>query len=345
MAGSEHFIFGEESSLGVWTTPDKALQVRSVTLTGSQPQMVPDETGGGRGQRPGSPGEIGATGDVVSTLHPTVLPFLYRSVFAIRSKVAAGTGWRNSMLIDDDVDFDTFSIQKRYRADLAESIRGCKVTTFVIGARTKEFATSTLTFVGKDSTVNGSVWSDGTSAPAVVDPVPYDPVYVEPFKFYQGVMRIGGTTALVGDELVITGGTERVDFDNIELTANFNVGTDAYGINLGDRTVQSLDEGRREITVKFDPNFNTTSTEFYEAWKNGERAQIDLFFEGAAYNLTNKYQMKITLPWVVYSNGANPEVNNAYGLKRHTVEGMAFVDPETEADIGFVVQSPEDLTV
>jgi hypothetical protein len=175
--------------------------------------------------------------------------------------------------------------------------------------------------------------------------VPYEATYVEAFKFYQGVVRIGGTTALTAGELVTTGGTARNDFDNVELQCNFNVGTDAYGVNLGDRTVQTLDEGRREITIRFDPNFDTTTNEFYLAWKNGARAQIELFFQGPIFNSTFHYEMKWTLPWVVYSNGANPELNNAYGLKRHTVEGMAFVDPTTDYDIGLVVQSTEDLTV
>lgn len=352
MAGSEHLMFAEETVLGTYVAPDKAFGVRSVTLTGSQPLLNPDETGGGRGQRPGSPGEIGAAGDIVSTLHPTVLPFLLRSVFATRTKTAAGVtpiaGFRNKLLIDDDVAFDTFSIQKRYKATLAESLRGCKIGGFTIGARTKEFATSSISFVGKDSTISGGTWSDGTSAPAVIDPVPYESTYVEAFKFYQGVMRIGGSVANTSGELVVTGGTARNDFDNIELQCNFNVGTDAYGINLGDRTVQTLDEGRREITVRFDPNFDTTTNEFYNAWKNGSRAIIELFFRGPVYATAPSsfaYEMKFTLPWVVYSNGANPELNNAYGLKRHTVEGMAFVDPTLDVDIGLVVQSSEDLTV
>jgi hypothetical protein len=313
--------------------------------------MLTDETGGGRNSRPGSVGEIGVTGTVETLLHPTVLPFLLRSVFGTRAKVAAGVGppagFKNKLLIDDDIAFDTFSIQKRYSATLAESIRGAKMTQFTIAARTKEFATCSMEFVGKDSTITpDGEWSDGTTAPAVIDPVPYEATYVEPFKFYQGVLRLGGAvTGPTLGELVVAGGTERVDLDNIELTCNFNVGTDAYGINLGDRTVQSLDEGRREISVKFDPNFNSTGAEFYNAWKNGARAVIELFFEGPEYTTGNKYTMKWTLPWVVYSSGANPELNATYGLKRHTVEGNAFVDPTTECDLGLVVISTEDLTV
>lgn len=345
MAGSEHFMFSQETVFGTYVAPTKALGVRSVTLAGTQPLLIPDETGGGRGQRPGSPGEIGATGQMVSTLHPTVLPYLLRSVFATRAKSAAGTGFKNKLLINDDTAFDTFSIQKRYKSTLAESLRGCKITKINISAKTKEFAVCTIDWVGKDATISGGTWSDATSAPAVVDPVPYESTYVEAFKFYQGVVRLGGTTALTSGEVVVTSPTARNDFDNVEIDINFNVGTDAYGVNLGDRTVQTLDEGRREITVKFDPNFDTSTNEFFLAWKNGTKAVVELFFQGPIYNSTFHYEMKISLPWVVYSNGATPELNNAYGLKRHTVEGMAFVDPALGVDIGLVIQNLDDLTL
>lgn len=346
MAGSEHFMFAEETVLGTWVAPNKALFVRSSNLTGAQPLMIPDETGGGRGQPPGAPGEISASGNFVANLRPTVLGHLLRSNFATRAQTTAGTGgFRNKLLIDDDVAFESFSVQKRYRDDLAESLRGVKVTGWTIAARTREFAQITVDMVGKDSTITGGTWSDATSAPAVVDPVPYEATPPPAFKFYEGVMRLGGSVALTAGELVVTGGTARNDFDNIEIATNFNVGTDAYGVNLGDRTVQTLDEGRREITVRFDPNFNTTSNEFYLAWKNGARAVVELYFEGPEYFTGNKHQMKITLPWVVYSSGANPEINTAYGLKRHTVEGSAFVDPTTDADIGLVIQTTEDLSL
>lgn len=344
MAGSEHFMFAEEATLGTYVAPDKAMFVRSSNLTGAQPLMIPDETGGGRGQPPGAPGEISAAGNVVANLRPTTLGWLLRSNFATRATTAAGTGFRNKLLIDDDVAFESFSVQKRYRDDLAESLRGVKVSGWTIAARTREFAQITLDMVGKDSTITGGTWSDATAAPAVVDPVPYEANPPEAFKFYQAVMRLGGTVALTAGELVVTGGVARNDFDNIEIAANFNIGTDAYGVNLGDRTVQTLDEGRREITVRFDPNFNTTSNEFYLAWKNGARAVVELYFQGPEYEVGQRHEMKITLPWVVYSSGANPEINTAYGLKRHTVEGSAFVDPTTDADIGLVIQTTEDLS-
>jgi hypothetical protein len=204
----------------------------------------------------------------------------------------------------------------------------------------------TMNFVGKDSSVNGGTWADGTAAPAVLDPSAMYPTdYVGAFKFYEGVMRLGGTVALTAGELVVTGGTARGDIDNIEIAANFNLGTDAFGVNLGDRTLQDIPEGRREITVRFDPNFGLTGAEFYNAWKNGARAVVELFFQGPEFEAGQRHTLKLTLPWVIYSAGANPELNAQYGLKRHTVEGRAFIDPALgiNTDMGLVVQTTDDL--
>jgi len=344
---NEHFMFAEETTWGTFVPPDTAIPVRTANVTGSMPLMIPDVTGGGRADRQGAVGEIGVgPGDVTTLLYPVDVGMILRSAFGTRAATAAGTGFRNKLLPDDDVAFDTFSLQKRYSPTLAESIRGAKLAGWTIGARTREFATITFSFVGKDSVMTPSgVWSDGTSAPAVVDPPPYTTPFPEAFTFYQGVIRTGGTVALTSGELVVTGGTARNDFDNIEIQANYNVSQDAYGVNLGDRTVQSLDEGKREITVRFEPNWSLQGTaEFYNAWKNGDKAVVELFFQGPIFNASNHYEMKITLPDVVYSNGANPDLNAQYGLKRTTVEGRAFLDSTLLVDIGVVIQTTQDLT-
>lgn len=344
---NEAFMWAKEPSFGTWTTPTKAAPVRTVNLTGNQPLMIPEETGIGRNDLPGSPGEISVgPGDITGNLRPSGLIELLASMFQTRVAAAAGTGFRNKLLINDDVDTPTYSFQKKYRSNFAESIRGAKITGFTISARAREFAQITLNFVAKDSTVNGGTWSDGAAGPAVIGTVPYAAVIPESFKFYQAVMRLGGTVSLTAGELVVAGGTARNDLDNIELTGALNVGTDAYGINLGDRTLQSLDEGRREINVRFDPNFALSDTSFYNAWKSGARAVLELYFEGPIYAGTDRYQLKFTLPWVVYGEGGNPEINSSYGLKRHTINGRAFIDPTAgiRRDIGLVIQSTEDLT-
>lgn len=345
MAGNEHFMFARETALGTWVAPDEALPVKAVTVKGEQPLMTADVTGGGRGERPGAVGQITVAGSIQTLLYPQTLGHLIRGAMTARQKSSAGTGFRNKLLFDDDVAFDSYSMQKRYKADLAESIRGAKITGLTIGCRTKEFATCTMEVRGKDSTITGGEWSDGTGAPAVVNPVPYPATYLDAFKFYQGVMRFGGSVVNTAGELVVSGGSPKNDLENIDVVCNFNMGTDAFGVNLGDRTQQTIDEGAREITVRFEPNFDTSGNSYYLGWKNGEPAVIELYFLGPEYETGIPFEAKITLPHVIYSDGGTPELNRSYGLKRHTVEGKAYVDPVLNLDFGLVLQGLEDYTV
>jgi hypothetical protein len=335
MAGNEHFMFSEETTYGTWAAPTKALPVISATVAPEAPLLIDEATGGGRGRRDGDPGAIAVSGDVETYLYPVQVGWLLRSVFATRA--VTGTGpYTNKFLIDDDVAHDSFSLQKRYSASTAESVRGAKINRIQITARTREFAMLSLGFVGKDATINGSVWSDGTSAPSVLSPT-YPASIPEAFKFYQGQIIFGGTVAEVSGELQVTGGTAEVDFDNIELEMNFNIGTDAYGVNLGDRTIQTADEGRRELMVRFDPNFDTNPSAYYTAWKAGTPAVIQLHFEQGTDEMT------IVLPNVKYETGALPELNADYGLKRYTVEGVPLLDQTLDRDVGMVIISDEDL--
>lgn len=347
MAGNEHLLFVREAAFGTWLTPTKTLPVREAGVSGGQPLMQPNVTGGGRNDFPGAVGELSADGPVSTLLYPMVLPEFLRSIFTTRAKVAAGAGWKNKLLINDDVAQSSYSMQKRYDASRAESLRGMKVSKVTISARTKEHALIALEFVGKESVMHPSgLWADGSAAPIVVDPVPAYPT-VDAFTFYQGILRLGGTTALTAGEIVVTSGVDKVDFDNIELVIDTSLGTDGYGVNLGDRTRQTIDEGARAITFKFDPNWANSSSTYYNAWKNGAKAVVELFFQGPEFEAGQRYQMKFTLPDCRYDAGANPAVNRTFGLKRHSVSGVGYSDRSLTGnpDIGLVVQSTEDLTL
>jgi hypothetical protein len=416
MAGSEHFIFAEEPSYGTWTTPIHALPVRSVSLSPESPLMIPGETGGGRGRRDGSPGEVAVGGTIETSLYPTIVGRLLKAGFrtvvmqaitgiSITSSSVAtqsvittatahgfktgqivtiaghsgstptingdrvvtvlsattfsipvnvsvgGTGGtaasakRNKMLANDELSILSYSMQKRYKSTVAESVKGSKLNGFTISARTKEFAQLSMDFVAKDATINGSTWSDGSAAPAVVDPVPYAAYQPEAFKFYEGGFYVGGTVALTAGELIVTGGTNKVDFDNIEFEVGYNLGTDGYGVNKGDRTRQTIDEGMRDVNVRFDPNFDTAPTEFYTAWRAGTPGVIKMEFESVEIQTGTKFGLTIVLPRVRYASGALPELNAEYGLKRYTVEGMGATDPSTLIDMGLAIITTEDYSV
>lgn len=342
---AEAFMWADEVTWGTWVAPTKAIPVRSASVNPETTFMEAGVTGGGKGRRPGAAGEISVNGPMETLLYPVDLGFIVRTLFKTRAKTAAGAGWLNKLLPNDAVDNGSLSLQKRYTSARAESIKGAKINTFTLSARSREYATATFDFAAKDAAASGGTFSDGVAAPAVIDPVPYSVGLPDGLKFYQGELLLGGSYTLVAGQLVYTGGTARCEIDNVELTANFNISTDAYGLCLDDRTVQALDEGQREVNLRFDPNFATVGFEFYNAWRNGTPAAVQLHFLGPEFEAGQKYDLKFSLPYVVYQNAANPEINAEYGLKRSTVEGGCYIDPTLGVDWGLAWQTTDDLTV
>jgi hypothetical protein len=344
--GANHLIVEKETTWGTFVTPTLAVPVEGASINPNQPLIDNEDTGGGRGQRPMATGELSVNGPINMKLYPRSVPFLLATMFRTRAKTAAGTGWRNKILPDDDLAFESVSMQKRYSATLGESIRGGKLNTANITVRSREYAKLATTWVAKDAAVDGDFWwgDPSLASPAVIASPTYESPMPDPFKFDQGVLRIGGTVALTAGEIIVTSGVERCEIDNVAININNNLSADAYGICLDDPSVQSVDEGRRQITVTFEPNFTTVESEFWLAWKDGTPAVLELFFQGAEYEATYPYQMKVTLPNVRYSAAANPELNATYGLKRTQVTGMAFLETTINKDIGVVLQSLDDLT-
>lgn len=346
MPGNEHFLFKQEAVWGTYVDPDLALPVTSATPNPAQPPLANEDTGSGRGQRPSLPGAKTVEGPVMTKLYGKTLGKLLRSMYADRVAAAAGTGWLNKLLTDDDVDFDSFSFQKRYTAAYGESIRGAKLNGYTITARSREFASAELRWVAKDagSTVRG--FEDGT-IPGVVDPPIYASAMPDPLKFNQGILRLGGTPSLTSGAVVIAGGTDRCDFDNVQLEVNNNLSNDAFGICIGDPTVQSVDEGVRTVTLRFEPNHATVLEEFYDKWGSGEDLTAELFFQSTVeYNGGYKYEFKWGMPLVRVTSAPNPELNRRFGLKRQTVECTAYVDDDLAIglDHGLQIQTTEDLT-
>jgi len=415
---NEHLMYAEEATWGTYVPPTVAIPVTAASLAPAQPQMNNDDTGGGRARRPGGLGEKTVAGPITTKLYGLGVPALVASMYGARDVDADGTGFKNKLLPDDDVPFESFSFQKRFTDTLAESIRGAKLNGYTVGARSKEFATLETRWVAKDAAISGGQWADaepavaitsssvatptvittasphgfatgdrvviaghtgstpavdgtytitvtgastftvpvavsvggtgGTAteiAPAVIDPPAYPADQPDALKFNQGVMRTGGTTALTAGEITWTGGADRCEFDNVAVEVNNNLSNDAFGVCLGDPTVQSVDEGRREVTIRFEPNFATVGGEFYRHWLESDDMTFQLYFESAQeYDTGKTYRWAWTFPLVRVTSAPTPELNAAYGLKRQTVEAMAYHDDTLGVDQGLVIHTGDDLT-
>jgi hypothetical protein len=348
MPGSEHLSWADESVWGTFVAPDHAMPVTSSGINPTQALMVNADTGGGRGRRPGVLGAKTIEGPITTGLYGRSLGYLLRTMYATRAKTTAGTGFRNKLLVDDDVDQGSLSMQKRYKDTLAESIRGAKLNGYTVTARSREYATVETRWLAKDAAANGGTWADGTSAPAVVDPVPYDLLEPDKLKFDEGALYLGGTKALTSGEIVITGGTERCEFDNIQLAIDNGLSNDAFGVCMGDPTVQDIIEGTRAITLRFEPNIDAVDAEFYTEWGSGtDLSAVLKFISKSTFDTGQYYEFWWALPLVRLSAAPFPELNTARGLKRQTVEAMAFADPSLagQPDHGLVIKTSEDLTV
>lgn len=337
-------MFADELDWGEFVAPDKALPVTSSKIDRVQPLIVNADTGGGRGRRPGVIGSRTVEGPIITGLYGGTLGFLFRTMYLARSSVAAGTGWKTKMMVDDDQDQSSLSFQKRYKGTVAESIRGGKLNGYTIGARAKEFATVELRWIAKDSAGSGGKWADDTDAPFVVDPVPYLASEPDKLKFNEGVLAIGGSAAIVDGEIVISGATDRCEFDNLQLVVNNNLSNNGFGVCLGDVTVQSVDEGIRAITMQFEPNFATVDEEFYNAWGDGADMTALLRFQSLAqFDTGRSYEFLWALPLVRMSGAPNPELNAARGLKRQIVAADAYADPGlSNVDHSLTIISTED---
>lgn len=260
----------------------------------------------------------------------------------------AKTAIRNKLLPQDDTAFDSFSLQKRYATAYAESIRGARLSGWRLEAKAGEIAKLAMMFAAKDFAASGGTWTDGTSAPAVVDPVPYAANVMDPLIFSEGSIRLGGSVALTSGELVVTGGTARASFDNLKLEVMYNPIVDDYQIFVDDRTIGSLDPGKRVIKCSFEPNQAIVNGEFLNLWKNGTDAVIELIFQQAvAYGAAadGKLGYKVTFPLARYSAAPNADLNNEYALKRVPVVAEIAGDPVTGVDHGLVITSIDDLTI
>jgi hypothetical protein len=343
--GAEHLMFAKETVFGTWVAATTALPVESVSLGGEMPLIENRDTGGGKAARAPRAGAVAVTGEIATHIYGKTLPALLKGVYGTKAKTADGTGFINKLLPNDDTAHESFSMQKRYSAAVAESFKGVRIAGYKVEASAGELAKLTVRTEGQDFGVPGGTWTDGTSAPAVQSPS-YAAGQTDPMVFYEGSIQIGGTIALTSGEIVVTGGTQRHAIDNISFDIDYGLITDDYEVYKDSRVRNSIDDGARTIEIGFEPNWATVGTEFLLAWKTQATAVIELIFTSAnTYDTAKPYVYKWTFPSVRYSAAAAPELSSEYALKRTSVAGQAFYNSTATSDHGLVIKCDADLTL
>lgn len=168
---------------------------------------------------------------------------------------------------------------------------GGRVNSMKISAKSGEVAKVSFDMVFKDSTIGATDIGTSLSFSSVL-----------PFTFVNGTFRYSSSEAAAAtttSEEIITG---------FELTVNRNLKSDSDSRGLGSNTLRVLPATRRDVQLKVNQRFDTTTT--YNRFIQATAGAVELKFTGATITADKNYEMTIRLP-NVYNNTGDTEVGGS----------------------------------
>lgn len=180
-----------------------------------------------------------------------------------------------------DGNVPSLSITKRIGGTVKYQYDGCRVNQLTISAEQGAFAQIAAEIIGQQSTA----CSDSITT-AYVD--------LNPVNFTGCKVYIAATTS------ALFSGTSENVVQNVEVTINNNLASDAISRRLGTRVLDVLPAGRREVRVKIAQRFDTT-TAMAAARLNVPYA-IGIDFDSEQSVTANySYKLRLTMPRCYYN--------------------------------------------
>lgn len=343
----EHFAYALESTWGTYVTPTKAFAARRVSGNPKVNYETPDETGAGRAQAGVYQLERAVQGTIEASLRPENVASLFKTILGsvVSTQQATSAAYRHKMLPDDTTEIGSFSGQIARANGTTVAFRGATVKTLRIQAEAKQVARFAIDYVAKDFAAIAGTWADGTAAPATA--VTFASLYpasprAEPLKFFQGTILLGGTKAITGGEIIVTGGAAQIGVRRCEIAIDEGTETDDFNITT-DPTIQSAQATKRKITATLDIDQKIAVGTFRDAHLAGTDMVLTLDFTGPIIASTYPFLFRAVLPVLKVTDSPEADVDGGQGLKRVTVELTAFADDSLAGtpDIGIVFQNKE----
>lgn len=349
---NEHLIFTEHlsGSFPAWGTPDKAIPVASVTLAGSRALDIHDDTGATtRSRAYKSQGAVNASGTITMRAYPRyLLPFLFRSFLTDVDVNAAGAGYDNDLLPNDlvDVQLPWFSFQKYYSSTVAENVRGAVIQKLTLACAGGEVMNVTADFVAADIAKAGGTWSDGSASAAVVGSIPYPSPMPTPLRFHEGSIKIGGSASKSGNKLSSSGSAVgTIETFQLEITINTE---GRFAVRDGAPTIAYTRHGARDIVFTGDIDWANLSMSYYDDMLAAAETVVRLeFVSDAAYGGSDKYELILTMPRMVWPDGGapTPQLDGVQMPKKQSLTLNQMQDiTTTDTDFGVSFQTLDDLT-
>ena len=263
-----------------------------------------------------------------------------------RAKIAAGLGCLNKLLPDDDVANSSRvhpeALQRRRWPSRSRAPRSTPSRSRRARASTSPRPSSSPP---RMPLPRGGEFSNGDTAPAVVDPVPYSAGLPDAFKFYEAELLIGGTTALTAGEIVVTGGIARCEIDNVELEANFNLATDAYGLCLDDRRCRTC-RGPARAHHPLRPQLRDGRGRVLQRLAGGTPAVVESCTSSAPSSRPGRPTSSSgPCPTSSTSGAPLPSSTPSTGSSARPSRAGAYVDPTLGVDWGLTWKTLDDLTL
>lgn len=266
--------------------------------------------------------------------------------------------YSNAMVPDDSVDYGSFSVQQLNAAGLGTSYKGVKMDGAALSLRAKEPVTLKVSTIAQDEALitGGSTWADGTSAPTTaVSPVPYPAASVEPFKFYQASLMVGGTPTLASNAFTVAGGSAFNGIEAIDIDMKFGLDAEGFTVNGGNPTIQYLVEVLRSITIKVTADLGVVGSTYYTQWMQGLSTALVVDMRSnygtvGGNSLTTvgasgrPFSAKLTFPYLRYQEAPLPDISGSIARRKSTLTFEAYVDPTSGKDFGMTMVTSDNLT-
>lgn len=344
-----HVIYSRESTFGTWVTPAKWLPVNECDVQSTREILDDQLTGAAsRGLYGTLLGGKAVNGPLKCPWHLVNIGSILRSFMCSIATTNPYAGvYDHALLFDDTAGMVGLSMQQQHKYvsgagnNLAINVLSAIVSSLKINMASKETVGLEFEFEAKDEAKAGGTWDyNGGASPSILTTPAYSAVTGH-FMFYNATVVLGGTPAIAGGKLSVSGGTTYAKIGN--LTIGVDNGLDAEGFGLTtDPTRQEIWPGDRKITADFEISWTDLLTTFYDAWR--AKTQIALLVDlvsATTIASTYKYEAHICIPGLVLDPAKLPAISGTKEKRKQSVSGRAQIDATTSKDFGIWIRTSE----
>ena len=278
---------GEETGLGTHKTASAFICFLSESLQETSEEQMVECMNGTRDFTRRLLGNVNVSGNIEAPLNPgedAVIMIIANAMGGTVTSAVLEVG-ANGHTIDagriTDGDVPSLSITKRIGSAAKYQYDGCRVNQLTISAEQGGFAQISAEIAGSKST-------------ACTDSLTTAYTDLHPVNFTGCKVYIAATTS------ALFSGTSENVVQSVEVSINNNLATDAASRRLGSRYLDVLPAGRREVRVKMNQRFDTTTA--MSAARVNTPYAIGIDFDSEQSVTANyNYKLRLTLPRCYYN--------------------------------------------